>query len=139
MCTHEMKRDTFVFRALVLIFMLNCGLILQRHDVGSATPYNPDVVLEIPEQLNETLVYDTTDANMLEMLEVLNETLAADSKTRIAGFYHLAMMGPWKEIFYDQMLALRAKGLLNHSEFLFINAVCKRSQTPSGSPCSDSE
>ena len=123
MCTHEMKRDEFVFRALVLIFMLNCGLILQRHDVGSVsnqdTPCNPDVVLEIPEQLNETL--------------------AADTKTRIAGFYHLAMMGPWKEIFYDQMLALRAKGLLNHSEFLFINAVCKRSQTPSGSPCSDSE
>ena len=72
MCTHEMKRDTFVFRVLVLIFMLNCGLILQRHDVGSATPYNPDVVLEIPEQLNETLVYDTTDSYMLEMLEELN-------------------------------------------------------------------
>ena len=134
-----MKRDTFVFRVLVLIFMLNCGLILQRHDVSSVTPCNPDVVLEIPEQLNETLVYDTTDAYMLEMLEELNETLAADTKTRMSGFYHLAMMGPWKEIFYDQMLALRAKGLLNHSEFLFINAVCKRSQTPSGSPCSDSE
>ena len=127
MCTHEMKRDEFVFRALVLIFMLNCGLILQRHDVSSVTPCNPDVVLEIPEQLNETLVYDTTDAYMLEMLEELNKTLAADTKTRMSGFYHLAMMGPWKEIFYDQMRAVRAKGLLNHSEFLFINAVGERS------------
>ena len=66
LCTHEMKRDAFVFRALVLIFMLNCGLILQRHDV---TPCNPVVVLEIPKQLNETLVYDTTDTHMLEMHE----------------------------------------------------------------------
>ena len=70
-----MKRDAFVFRALVLIFMLNCWLILQRH-VGNVsnqdTPCNPDVVLEIPEQLNETLVYDTTDSYMLEMLEELN-------------------------------------------------------------------
>ena len=121
-----MKRDAFVFRALVLIFILNCGLILQRQDVGTVTPGNPDVVLETPKHLNETLAYDTTNAYMPETLEELNPTLAADTKPRIAGFYHLGMMGPWKEIFHDQMRAVR--GLLHHSEFLFINAVGERSE-----------
>ena len=38
------------------------------------------------------------------------------------------MMGPWKEKFFDQMQPVRAKGLLKHSEFLFINAVGERSE-----------
>ena len=127
-----MKRDVLVFCALILIFMLNCGLVLQRqvekfqeNVANQDIPCNPDVlrvletpeqtnenpvfvmrVLETPEQKNETPVYHTNDTYRLEMPEELKGTLnydtpTPDTHTPITGFYHLAISGPWKEIFYD--------------------------------------
>ena len=73
-------------------------------------------MLEVLEELNENLVSDTA------------EITAAHFYILIAGFYHLVMLGPWKKIFYHQMQAVRAKGLLNQSDFSFINAVGERSE-----------
>ena len=55
-------------------------------------------MLEVLEELNENLVSDTA------------EITAADPNMSIAGFYHLAMLGPWKEVSYHQIQAVRAKG-----------------------------
>ena len=122
-CIHQLKRDAFALCALILIFMLNCALILQRqvdkisnpdpscnHDAADAyileipeelneslvhdTANTP--ILEIPEEVNETIVYGTANTSILEIPEDLNETIVSDTATpdtdmRIAGFYHLAM------------------------------------------------
>jgi hypothetical protein len=103
-----MKRDVLALSLIILAFVFNSVLYLHRHmnaNPVSDPPCNP-AVFDAPR--HEKRVANTTQRH-------------------IAGFYHLAMDGPWKEIFYDQMQKLRARGLLNHSDFLFINAVGERS------------
>ena len=88
-------------------------------------PWNPDAAGPY------LLDWEAVDPYMLEVLEELNENLVSDTAEitaahfymLIAGFYHLVMLGPWKKNFYHQMQAVRAKGLLNQSDFSFINAV----------------
>ena len=75
-CIHQLKRDAFALCALILIFMLNCALILQRQVDKISDPYSPcnhdaadAYILEIPEELNESLVHDTANTPILEIPE----------------------------------------------------------------------
>ena len=97
---------------LILIFSsgLTCWVILQRHKHCVSSPD--------PSDATGSYVLEAADPYMLEVLEELNKTLvpdtaeitAADPNMSIAGFYHLAMLGPWKEVSYHQIQAVRAKG-----------------------------
>ena len=113
-----MTRGTLGLLLLSSIFTLTSWptLDIYIHSVSSADeqcPHNPQ-----PAEPNEKdfLVCD------------IEEISKADPYQRIAGFYHLVMLGPWKEIFYQQMLAVSAGGLLNQSDFLFLNVVGERSE-----------